>query len=134
MENKLSKKITIPEGLFGFEKYTCYILENSEYEPFMWMHSEQEKNLSFLVIDPFLFRQDYEIDVDDESLRKIGIENPSDVTVMVIVTLPGDKGPVTANLQGPLIINKKTGVAKQVILGDSRWNTKHDILAESAKQ
>lgn len=133
MENKVVQKITIPEGLFGFEDNTCYLLENSEYEPFMWLRSEEVKTLSFLVIDPFLFKQDYEIDVDDASLKEIGIESPSDVTVMVIVTLPAEKGPVTANLQGPLIINKKTGVAKQVVLGDSRWSTKHDILAESKK-
>lgn len=133
MENKLSKKITIPEGLFGFEEYTCFILESCEYEPFMLLRSEQEKTLSFLVIDPFLFKQDYEIDVDDESLREIGIESPAEVMVMVIVTLPPEKGPITANLQGPLIINKKTGVAKQVVLGDSRWSTKHDILSESKK-
>lgn len=133
MENKVVQKITIPEGLFGFEENTCYLLENSEYEPFMWLRSEEEKTLSFLVIDPFLFKQDYEIDVDDASLKEIGIESPADVTVMVIVTLPAEKGPVTANLQGPLVINKKTGVAKQVVLGDSRWSTKHDILAESKK-
>lgn len=133
MENKVVQKITIPEGLFGFEENTCYILESSEYEPFMWLRSEEEKTLSFLVIDPFLFKQDYEIDVDDASLKEIGIESPADVTVMVIVTLPAEKGPVTANLQGPLVINKKTGVAKQVVLGDSRWSTKHDILAESKK-
>lgn len=133
MENKIIQKITIPEGLFGFEEDTLYNLETSEYEPFLWLRSEEETTLSFLVIDPFLFKQDYEIDVDDESLKKIGIESPADVTVMVIVTLPADNSPVTANLQGPLIINKKTGVAKQVVLGDARWSTKHDILAESKK-
>lgn len=133
MENKIMQKITIPEGLFGFEDYTCFILESSEYEPFMLLRSEQEKTLSFLVIDPFLFKRDYEIDVDDENLKMIGIDSPADVMVMVIVTLPAENGPVTANLQGPLIINRKTGVAKQVVLGDSRWTTKHDILAESKK-
>lgn len=133
MENKIIQKITIPEGLFGFEDYTCFQLESSEYEPFMWLRSEEMKTLSFLVIDPFLFKQDYEIDVDDESLKKIGIESPADVTVMVIVTLPSDKGPVTVNLQGPLIINKKTGVSKQVVLGDSRWSTKHAIISDTKK-
>lgn len=133
MNEKILQKITIPEGLFGFEENTCYVLESSEYEPFLWLHSEEIKTLSFLVIDPFLFKQDYEIDVDDATLKSIGIDSPADVTVMVIVTLPADKGPVTADLQGPLIINKKTGVAKQVVLGDSRWSTKHDILAESKK-
>ena len=81
-------------------------------------------------MDPFIFRNDYEIDVDDKTLSEIGITSPSDVVVMAIVTVPANGKTVTANLQGPIIINKKTGDAKQVILGDTTWSTKHDILEE----
>jgi flagellar assembly factor FliW len=39
---------------------------------------------------------------------------------------------MTANLQGPLIINPDTRMGKQAILTDDRWKTKHDIMAELA--
>lgn len=124
-------KITIKDGLYGFEDYTIFQLHKCEYKPFVWLRSLEEQTLSFLLVDPFIFRPDYEIDVDDKTLSEIGISSPSDVLVMTIVTVPAGGKTVTANLQGPLIINKKTGCAKQVILGDAKWSTKHDILAES---
>jgi flagellar assembly factor FliW len=37
---------------------------------------------------------------------------------------------MTANLQGPLVINRDTRTGKQAVLADARWKTKHDIMAE----
>jgi flagellar assembly factor FliW len=39
---------------------------------------------------------------------------------------------MTANLQGPLVVNRDTRLAKQVILGDPRWKTKHELQGELA--
>jgi flagellar assembly factor FliW len=128
------RMIKMPVGLFGFEKYTDYVLINSEYEPLIWLQSLQDRNLAFLLIDPFLIGDDYEIDVDDKTLAKIGITQPSDVVVFSIVTVPNDGGPVTANLQGPLIINKKNKEALQVVLTDPKWTTKHNILEALKKR
>ncbi len=128
------RMIKMPVGLFGFEEYTDYILINSEYEPLIWLQSLQDQNLAFLLIDPFLIGDDYEIDVDDKTLAKIGITQPSDVVVFSIVTVPNDGGPVTANLQGPLIINKKNKEALQVVLSDPKWTTKHNILEALKKR
>ncbi len=126
--------ITIPDGLFGFENFKKYALFDSEYEPLTWMQSIDEQDLAFLVIDPFLICDDYELDIDDSRLASIGVKTPADVYVIAIVTVPSDGGPVTANLQGPLIINKKNRKCMQSILSDSRWTTKYDILAALAKR
>jgi len=37
---------------------------------------------------------------------------------------------MTANLQGPLVINRDTRRGLQAVLTDSNWKTKHDIIAE----
>ncbi|MCR5291157.1 MAG: flagellar assembly protein FliW [Treponema sp.] len=121
--------IDIPDGLFGFEEYKRFALFDSEYEPLMWLQSLDEVNLAFLVIDPFLICNNYELDVDDATLSSIGIRKPADVHVMVIVTVPSDGRPVTADLQGPLVINRTNKKAMQTILSDTRWTTKFDILA-----
>lgn len=120
--------ISIPSGLFGFEEYTDFALVDSEYEPLIWFQSLQDSNLAFLLIDPFLIADDYEADIDDAELLRIGIKDPADVMVLTIVTVPGDGGPVTANFQGPLIINKKNHLCMQAILDGSRWTTKHNII------
>ena len=128
-----SQLYEIPQGLFGFENFTKYAMLEAEQKPFFWLQSTEDKNLAFLLIDPFIFCKDYELDIDDESLKSIGIESPADVQVMAIVTVPSDGSPITANLQGPVIFNRKSNKCIQVISSDSRWLTKHDILAEAKR-
>ena len=120
--------LTIPEGLFGFGMYSKYALIDSEYMPFIWLQSCEDSNLAFLIVDPFRICADYEADIDDETLAKIGIEKPEDIIIMAIVTVPSNGSPITANLQGPLVINKKNQKCMQVVLNDNRWSTKFDIM------
>lgn len=123
-----SQILHFQDGLFGFELYHNYAILDSEYSPFMWMQSLEDSNLAFLIVDPFLICADYELDIDDKVLSKIGIESPKDVIVMAIVTVPKDGGPVTANLQGPIIISKNTKECLQAVLNSNRWTTKYDII------
>ena len=120
--------LDLPEGLFGFEAYTKFALVDSEYEPFLWLQSTQEPNLAFLIVDPFLICSSYETDIDDATLAKIGITKPEDIIIMTIVTVPHDGSAITANFQGPLVINKKNRKCMQVILNDNRWSTKVNII------
>lgn len=124
------QKIRMPEGFYGFEDYHDFALLDSEQAPFFWMQSLDNKDLAFIVIDPFLFRPDYEVDVSDECLKLINGTNPEDLIVFVLVTIPPDGSAITANLQGPLIINKKNKKAMQVVVAGDKWKTKHDIIAE----
>ncbi|MBP5443649.1 MAG: flagellar assembly protein FliW [Treponema sp.] len=120
--------ITIPAGLFGFEDFTRFALYDSSYKPFVRLQSLEEVNLSFLLIDPFLVCSEYETNIDDRELSKINITDPSEVLVMTLVTVPGNGQPVTTNLLGPLIINKKTREGMQVILNDAEWTTKYNLV------
>lgn len=120
--------VTFPEGFLGFEKYTKFALIDSEYEPFIWLQSTEESNLAFLMIDPFLICSDYEADIDDSALRNIGVDSAEDIIIMTLVTIPKDGSAITANFLGPVVINKKNRKCLQVILNDSRWTTKFDIV------
>lgn len=122
------KMLEIPEGLFGFEEYTKFALIDSEYEPFIWLQSCENPNLAFLIVDPFLICSYYETDIDDECLAKIGITKPEDIIIMTIVTVPNDGSAITANFQGPLVINKQNKKCMQVILNDNRWSTRVNII------
>lgn len=124
--------IQIPNGFYGFEQFKNFALIDAPQKPFIWVQSTDKKDLAFLAIDPFLFRTDYEIDIDDSLLDPLGIASPSDVLVFALITVPADGSAITANLQGPLIINRVNNLAMQVILTDTRWKTKHDLVAETA--
>ncbi len=124
--------VSFPAGLLGFEKFKDYILLDARQKPFFYLQSIDVPDLAFILIDPFLFRPDYSLDVNDDSLGEIGISQPDDVLVFAIVTVAGEGAAVTANLMGPLIINKANRLGMQSVLGDSRWRVKHDIMAELA--
>ncbi|MDR2069430.1 MAG: flagellar assembly protein FliW [Spirochaetaceae bacterium] len=125
------QKIAFPAGLFGFEGIKEYLLLDAERQPFYWLQALEVEELAFILINPFLFRPDYEVEVDDEELRDIGLSDPKMALTFSIVTIPPE-GPMTANLQGPLIINREFRLGKQAILTDVRWKTKHNIMEELA--
>ena len=116
------KILEFPDGLMGFEEFKKFVLLPSEYEPFLWLQSIDKKNLAFLLVDPFLIYSAYEADIDDEALKVI------DIILMTIVTVPHDGSPITANFLGPIIINKQNNKCVQVVLNDSRWTTKFNIV------
>jgi flagellar assembly factor FliW len=124
------QKITFPFGLFGFESLKDYVLLDAEQQPFFWLQSIDNDQIAFILINPFLFRPDYEMDIDNEELIPIGITDPAKAVIFSIVTIPADNSPMTANLQGPLVINRDSRLGVQAVLTDSRWKTKHDIIAE----
>jgi flagellar assembly factor FliW len=129
------QKLTFVSGLLGFEDEKEFALIRSDYEPFFWMQSLNTPSLAFLVVDPFCIRGDYEVDIDDKSLETIEIQKPSDISVFAIVTVPSLPGQtITANLQGPVIVNKKNRKCFQAILHDTQWTTKHALVSEIKKE
>jgi flagellar assembly factor FliW len=126
------QKITFPRGLFGFESFKEYVLLDAERQPFYWLQSVDVEGVAFILINPFLFRPDYEVNINNDELEDIDILSPEKALIFSIVTIPPDGGPMTANLQGPLIINRDTRTGKQAVLTDPRWKTKHDVMAELA--
>lgn len=121
-----------PEGLLGFEKFKDYALLDAAQKPFFYLQSMDLSELAFVLIDPFLFRPDYSVDADDALLSSVGIERPEDALVLSIVTVPADGSPITANLMGPLIVDRASRRGVQAVMTDPRWQTKHDVLAELA--
>jgi flagellar assembly factor FliW len=126
------QRISFPQGLLGFEPVKEYILLDAERQPFYWLQALEAEQIAFILINPFLFRPDYELDINDDELLDIGLSGPEKALIFSVVTIPPDGDPMTANLQGPLIINRETRCGKQAVLTDPRWKTKHDIMSELA--
>ena len=126
------QKIVFPGGLIGFEKHTDYLLLDAERQPFYWLQSMDLEQVAFVLVSPFLFRPDYEVNISNEELAEIDIHSPEKALIFSIVTIPPEGNLITANLQGPIVINRDTRTGKQVVLPDVRWKTRHDIMAELA--
>lgn len=124
------QSVYFPFGIFGFENLKRYVLLDAEQQPFYWLQSADVQDVAFILINPFLFRPDYNIDVPDEDLEEIGITDPRQALVFAIVTIPDNQSKMTANLQGPIIINKDSRQGRQSISMNEKWKVKHLILDE----
>lgn len=129
-----SKKIiNFTDGIPGFDDQKEFIIiDNTDEEvPFKWLQSINESELVFVIINPFLFKPDYVFDIPEQALKKLKIKEEADVVVYSIVNIPDDITKMTANLLGPVIINTKEMLGKQIVLDDDRYTTKHFILKEA---
>jgi flagellar assembly factor FliW len=128
-----AQKVTFPFGLFGFEDLHEFAILDAAQQPFYWLQSLERVQVAFVLIDPRFFRPDYAPDVDPAELAEIGIEGPDDALVFAIVTIPDSAQGMTANLQGPLVINRRTHAARQSISANPAWGVRHLIMEELAK-
>ncbi|MGH2627469.1 MAG: flagellar assembly protein FliW, partial [Anaerolineales bacterium] len=75
-----------------------------------------------------LFFEDYHVPVKEEELRSIGIERIDDGVVVVILVVPREPRRITANLMGPIVINARDRLARQLVLEVPGYTTRHPIF------
>ncbi|MBI3097658.1 MAG: flagellar assembly protein FliW [Planctomycetes bacterium] len=122
-----------PEGILGFSGIELYfVLNNPKGGPFQWLQAVTPTSLAFVVCDPTVFMPDYKVRVRPEDLASIDLKDIAAGFVLVILTVPRDPKEITANLQGPLVFNPEKRLAKQIVLNDPAFTTRHRIFAPSA--
>lgn len=127
------KVMNFAQGLLGFPDHRRYcLLEPGEDACFFWLQSVDEPALAFVVTDPALFFKDYEVPIRPEQADNLAIEKIEDAQVFVIVNKVGNV--LTANLQGPLLINTINLAGQQLVLADKRWSTRHTIMQVGIEQ
>lgn len=121
--------VTFPEGLLGFRDFKRYAFHEPAGAPaLMWMQSVEVPELGFVVTDPRIFKPDYRVRVAPEQLEGIEITDAAEAQVWVILTIPANPEEMTANLQGPLVINTERRLGAQVVLNDPDVTTKFPVL------
>jgi flagellar assembly factor FliW len=133
-EASASCDVRLPMGLLGFEQIKDYQLtSNPGEDPFRWLRVKDNPSLAFVVVEPFIALPDYQPDIPQPDVQFLGLSQPEDALLYTIVTLHPGK-PATINLKGPVVINRNTGVGKQVIIANaSNYSVQHPLpVAEAA--
>ncbi|MTI46803.1 MAG: flagellar assembly protein FliW [Firmicutes bacterium] len=128
--------IYFPDGVFSFEDKKRFIIINNPNEelPFNWLQSVDDPNLAFVIINPFIFKPDYDFTLQQSVIDKLEIKEKKDVVVYCIVVIPEDFNKMTANLAAPVIVNASKMKGKQVIIDNDKYSPKHSIIEELQKQ
>ena len=124
--------LTFPEGILGFEAEQEYCLtEHAPNSPFLWMQAVHTPSLAFVVINPFEHFLDYDIVITDADVVHLRIASPEDVKVITLVTIGEQE--ITTNLVGPIVVNQTKRLARQIVLSDSRYGTRHLLPTRTAQ-
>jgi flagellar assembly factor FliW len=130
-----SRLIEIPAGLLGFSSYKNFsLLQPDDNGVFFWLQSVETPDLAFVVTDPALWVPDYQATIRKEQMEELGLTETGDAQVLVIVNKREQS--LTANLQGPIIINSANRRGMQLVLAEKKWSTRHELvkLGEQAAQ
>jgi flagellar assembly factor FliW len=127
-----ANQIELPQGLIGFANYTrADLLYMPDHLPFLWMklHSPVD-DLHFIVIEPGGIVPGYEPEIFDGDAEQLDLRDPAEAMILNIVTLRR-QNPVeaTANLIGPLIVNRRTRIGRQLVISNySRYSAHHNLV------
>lgn len=103
------------EGLLGFETLrSAELVSLGEAPPYCWLKFDGENARGFLVVHPSCIATPYRIELGAKECEALGLHRPADAEVLNIVTLKSD-GSLTINLKGPIVYNKITREARQVV-------------------
>jgi len=123
----------MPLGLLGFERIKQYALVGrTAEEPFLWLKMLEDPKLAFVVVSPFLIDPAYGPNIPDEDRKYLDLQGPEDTLIFNIVKIHGPRQ-ATVNLKGPIVLNRRTLVAKQVIpVNASDFSVAHPLPLQAS--
>lgn len=115
--NSLPSGLEFAAGLPGFPDARRFSLEYlaENLRPFRQLRCVDGPDISFTVVEPGLLFPGYSVEIDDEHQTALGIRSADDVVTLILITVPRPPLPPTANLLGPIVVNRHTGAAAQVV-------------------
>ena len=126
---------TLPNGIIGFRDYTrAELLALPDHLPFLWMklHSATD-TVHVIVMEPGGVVPGYQPELFDDDAAGLELNGAADAMVLNIVTLE-QQCPLEArvNLIGPIIVNRRTRLGRQLVISNYSRYSAHHPLVESA--
>ena len=115
-------------GMPGLEQYSRFTLAGIDDGPVYWLQCDDEPEIALPVANAFAVAPDYSFELSTADADALGLQDAVHALVLTVLTVPaGGAGPITANLLGPVVVNRTTWLAKQVILDGTRHSLRHPL-------
>jgi flagellar assembly factor FliW len=126
----------LPQGIIGFKDYTrAELLYVPDHLPFLWLKLHRAaESVHFIVIEPGGQVADYTPELFDADAEALDLRDPGEAMLLNIVTLrqhnPLD---ATINLIGPIVINRRTRIGRQLVISNySQYNAHWPLVDHTA--
>lgn len=131
LEVEENQILHFPNGIPGFhdEKKFVHIPHDAE-SPFSFLLSTTEANLSFLLVNPFAFFNDYEFKVEDEVAEELGLSLENPPQVFLIASVKEKVTDMTVNLLAPIVLNVVKRTGRQIIIDKPEYSIRHKLFTD----
>ncbi|MFA5183081.1 MAG: flagellar assembly protein FliW [Syntrophales bacterium] len=120
--------ITMRGPVLGFEKLRRFvIIDRNEEAAFWWLQSVDDGDIVFVVVNPFLIKEDYQPELQEEDIKLLEIEDDSETLLLGIATLNSHPPEITVNVRAPLVVNWKKKLGKQIVLADNSLEVQYRL-------
>jgi flagellar assembly factor FliW len=117
--------ITFPNGVYAFEDTKKFVLlKNPDNQWMMYLQSAEAENPRFILLDPYVFFDDYNPSLPDEVFDLLGTSDRNDLTFFTIAVIPDDIKDMTVNLKSPVVINFRKKIGAQIILENKDYTVR----------
>lgn len=131
-----ANEIELPQGIIGFAAYKrAELLYMPDHLPFLWMNLKgPADNLHFIVIEPGGIVPGYEPEIFDSDAEQLDLRDAAEAMILNVVTLKKQQ-PVeaTVNLVGPIVVNRRTRLGRQLVISNYSRYSAHHALVEPAQ-
>lgn len=127
--------LELPDGLVGIPAARRFTLSRwgGADSPYALLRSLDVDDLEFVVVPPTSFFPDYAPVVDDDVAAELGLTTADDAVVLVIVTVGDPVDRSTANLLGPIVVNRTSLRGAQVVLSPEDHDPRQPLLASASE-
>ena len=126
--------IHFPGGVPGFENCRRFVLlQRPEEAPVAWLQGVDDPDLAFAVVEPCHFLAEYHPPLSPADLEPLKLAAGEEALILIILVLAPEPERITANLQAPVIINRKEKLGAQVYLGED-WPRKYYLFPREGKR
>lgn len=125
----LSEYIEFEEGIFGFEQEKRFLpvaLEEGS-DAILHLQSAENEDLSFIVMNPFMLKEDYNPVLGKEDYEKLGTSEEENLSYYVFCVIGKTVEESKVNLKCPIVVNNITRQARQVILNTDEYGFRHKL-------
>jgi flagellar assembly factor FliW len=124
------RELHFDDGLPGFPGNRRFTLTRwgDEDSPFSVLQDLDDGGLRFVVVPPELFFPTYAPVLTDDDAARLELRVPEDAIVLVVVTLGDRPADATANLLGPIVVNRHSLAAAQVVLTGQELPTRASLV------
>lgn len=121
--------LDFPQGMLGFpDEKKFALMEYKPDSPFYFLQSLADPDLTFLMVNPFAFFNDYEFAMDDALVAEIGLTEENPPLVFNIATVRDKMENMTVNLAGPVLVNARDRKAVQLVIEKTKFPTRYPLF------